>query len=160
MKLTKYHKQAIVNAIKADLPKIDYVQRKEKAQALIVKGMSRKAQALYKENANALAKAYINREYGLNDWGTLDMVVGDADWKTILKPFADETQVRRAAIDRLESAIEGCTTRKMFIDTFPEFSKYAPSEEGKTSNLPAIANVVGDLVKLGWKQTVSKGEAA
>lgn len=156
MKLTKYHKQAIVNAIKADLPKVDYVQRKAKATALLVKGMSRKVQAVYKENPNALATKHIGSEYGLTEWGNRDMVVGDADWANILKPFADEMEARRSALARLEYAIEGCTTRKMFIDTFPEFSKYAPPEEGKTSNLPAIANVVGDLVKLGWKQTITK----
>lgn len=160
MKLTKFHKQAIVNAIKADLPRINYAERKEKAQALLVKGMSKAAQALYKSTPKALAATYVGSEYGLTEYGNRDMVVGDADWETILKPFKDDMEARRSALARLETAIEGCNTRKAFVDAFPEFSKYAPPEEGKTSNLPAIANVVGDLVKLGWKQTVSKGEAA
>lgn len=160
MKLTKYHKQAIFNAIKADLPRIDYVQRKAKAQSLLVMGMSNAAKTLYKNNPKALATAYIDSDYGLAEYGDRTLTVGDADWETLLKPFKDEMKVRRDALIRLERAIEGCNTRKAFVDAFPEFSKYAPPEEGKTSNLPAIANVVGDLVKLGWKQTVSKGEAA
>jgi hypothetical protein len=50
----------------------------------------------------------------------------------------------------LENALKGIRTRKQFVEAFPELEKYAPSEHKSGSMLPAIANVVADLSKLGW----------
>ena len=43
-----------------------------------------------------------------------------------------------------------------FFEAFPEFEKYLPSEAQPTKNLPALANVVADLSKLGWPKNATK----
>ena len=156
MRLTKYDKQAIVRSIMNDIPKPDSEKLHKDIQAALVKGMSIKCRALYKEKPAALCVEYVGSHYGL-DWSRT-VYVGDADMKVALKPFKDAKAARDAAKEKLEAAIDACTTRKAFIDRFPEFSKYAPPEPGKCTTLPAVSNVVADLVKLGWKQTISKTE--
>lgn len=114
--------------------------------------MSKRCQGLYRDNPRALRTASVhvqNRAY-------YDVAVGDAPetWK---KDFDDYVNQRSDAFRKLETAVNGCRTRKQFIDTFPEFSNYAPSEHDKCNTLPAVANVAAELVQLGWKQVVSKG---
>lgn len=152
--LNNYTKKAIVAAIMADIPQPDHNRIKEDIQAALFKGMSIACRNLYKKSPKALLTMHVGYQHGL-DYGVF-ITVGDADTDTVLKPFKDAYDTRKAVEQNLRSAIDACKTRKQFIDRFPEFSKYAPAEDGKTSNLPAIANVVADLVKLGWKQTISK----
>lgn len=153
MKLNRYHKQAIVNAIMLELPKVDEEKLKAEIQAKLVKGMSRACQNLYKKNPEALHKV-VAYETGLSY--RREFVVGDADYKEIVKPYQEAYRERQNVRSKLEAAIEDCTTRKQFVDRFPEFSKHAPLEHASCSTLPAVTNIVADLIKLGWEPTVTK----
>lgn len=155
MKLTKYHKEAIVASILNDLPSPDDQQLQADIQAAFVAAMSTEAQALYATSPKALAtQHFYNDDTGLQ-FGR-SFIVGDADVKKALKPFSDAQKSREAIRRNLKAAIGGMNTRKQFIDAFPEFSHYAPEESGPTANLPALANIVADLVKAGWVQKVSR----
>jgi hypothetical protein len=155
MKIDKYVRQSIVRAIMNDVPKPDKVKRRADLQAAIVKAMSPAVRKVFKECPSALKTHYFgDLTYDDKNWGTRDLVVGDVTEEKLdelAKPYMDEDEARRAAHGKLEGAIEGCNTRKALMTRLPEFEKYYPAEEAPMSkNLPALANVMADLSKLGW----------
>ena len=156
MKLDKYTKQAIVRQILDDVPKPDEQTVKEQIQKALYKGMSPACKRLYDQKPHALSEVYVDQAHGLDNHAYVKR--GDADVDAILKPFRKAADELYALKTELRLAIEACNTRKQFVDRFPEFIKYAPPEAGKTPNLPAVANLVANLVKAGWKQTVFKGD--
>jgi hypothetical protein len=70
--------------------------------------------------------------------------------KAIIAPYEKQEQDRLGAERKLFAAFEGINTLKQALTTFPEFKKYYPTEAEPTKNLPALANVMADLSKLGW----------
>ena len=155
MRLDKYAKQAIVKAIMADVPKPDKVKRRDDLQAAILKAMSPAVRKVFKECPGALKTAYFNDLlYDGMRWSTREIVIGDVSedkLKELTAPYIDEDEAIRNAKAKLEGAIEGCTTRKALMTRLPEFEKYYPAENAPMSkNLPALANVMADLSKLGW----------
>jgi hypothetical protein len=155
MRIDKYDKQAIVKAIMADVPKPDKVKRRADLQAAIVKAMSPAVRKVFRESPGALKTHYFNDLlYDGMAWSTREIVVGDVSedkLKELIAPYKAEDEAIRSAKAKLEGAIEGCTTRKALMTRLPEFEKYFPAEGAPISkNLPALANVVADLSKLGW----------
>ena len=155
MRLDKYARASIVKAIMADVPKPDKVKRREDLQAAIVKAMSPDVRKVFKATPGALKTYHFGDVlYDGYSWNTRDLVVGDVPQKKLdelVKPYEDEDDARRAAQCKLEGAIEGCTTRKALMTRLPEFEKYFPAETAPLSkSLPALANVMADLSKLGW----------
>jgi len=157
MNLTKYHKSAIVRSIMNDIPQADAAKEKTEAQSALVKGMSQGCKTIYKRTPNALSTVYCRGdEYNFCGW-QVNLVCGDADHKTILAPFKKNKQDRSEIESKVTMAIESVRTRKQFIDRFPEFSIYAPEDHEVSTTLPAVQNIIADLVKVGWIQKVHKG---
>lgn len=154
MKLNKYTKQAIVRAIMNDVPKPDKTKRHAAVQAAVVKAMSPECRKVYNKTPGALATCYLgDTTYDGLDWRTHEIIKGDvseAQIKAVLKPYEEEDEAHRKARAQLEAAVEGCSTLNALKKAFPEFEKYLPTEAQPTKNLPALANVVADLSKLGW----------
>ena len=156
MRLTKYDKQAIVKAIMLDVPKPDKSKRASELQAAVVKAMSPECRKLYNKTPSALKTQYVGY---LSDYGTTNIVQGDVPNKTIdelVGKYTAEDKVRRDAQYKLSSAIEACSTLKQLETRLPEFKKYFPTVEKPAANLPALANVVADLSKLGWPKGEKK----
>lgn len=152
MKLTKQTKTAIVRAILADIKKPDHIMVVKEMQDALHAAMSKPVKRI---PPSALRTHYCHHgDYQINCGVTL--VCGDADAVAVLAPWREKRSQYDAMHVKLEAAFEGINTRKQFVETFPEFIKYAPEESGKCPTLPAVANVVSDLVKLGWEQTVFK----
>jgi hypothetical protein len=79
--------------------------------------------------------------------------VGDVNASTLadlIKPYEEEDEARVKAERSLQYVVNGCTTLKQLETRLPEFKKYFPTAEKPAANLPALANVVADLSKLGW----------
>lgn len=153
MKLTKWDKQAIVKAIMADVPKPDKKKRKERLQADIVKAMSPEARKLYKNCPEALRTQHMGGLIDDGNWYSREIIIGDvkgAVIEALKKPYEEEDKKYSDAECHLKGAIEACSTLKQLNDRLPEFKKYFPTEEKPVANLPALANVVADLTKLGW----------
>ena len=154
MKLTKLDKQAIVKAIMADVPSIDKKKRRNDMQAAIVKAMSPEARKLYKNCPDALRTRYFGDVmYDGCSWGSRDLTVGDVPEKVtneLCKVYTEEDEKRQRTYYQLKGAVDACTTLKQLNDRLPEFKKYFPTEAKPVANLPALANVVADLSKLGW----------
>lgn len=154
MKLAAYQKQAIVRSILDDLPKPDPKQQVKEIQAALYKAISPECKRLYNKNPKALLQGSAHRA-GLYE----SVVIGDADLDAVLEPFVVAKKARQTLHDHVRVAVYGCSTRKQLIDRYTEFSKYAPSEHGVCTTLPAPADVIAELVKAGWKQTVFKAAA-
>lgn len=159
MNLTKLHKQAIVRAIIQDLPPLNRAKWAEEIRAAIIKAMSPAVRKLHSVNPGALRTASVPFSSEHRYWGA-EMPVGDVtkdQIKAIVEPYEKQVTERRDMEKKLEHAFEGIRTVKQAMTTFPEFAKYYPSEAQPTKNLPALANVVADLSKLGWpKQGATK----
>lgn len=158
MRVTKWDKESIVRAIMNDVPLPDKKKRKEELQAAIVKAMSPEARKLYKKCASALRTYHLGEIIYDGCWGSREVIVGDVNKETVeelTKKYVDEDKARQDARNSLKAAVMACTTLKQLNDRLPEFKKYFPTAEKPAANLPALANVVADLSKLGWP----KGEA-
>ena len=161
MRLTKYDKQAIVRAIMDDVPKPNKEKRRIDLQAAIVKAMSPDVRKVYNKTPKALRTKYIGSLVA--DYGYTNTVVGDVHDKVIAalsKPYEDEDQARTEAEYKLKAAVEACGTLKQLEARLPEFKKYFPTVEKPAANLPALANVVADLSKLGWPKGEKNGRSA
>jgi hypothetical protein len=160
MKLTKFHKEAVIRAIMQDVPKPDKTARYAKVQAAFVKAMSPECRKVYNKTPKALVSHYVGDiTYDGFSSSTRGVIRGDVSSdKTaeILKPYEDEQKAYDKAKQQLCGAIMACTTLKQLKATFPEFEKYLPTEAAPTKNLPALANVVADLSKLGWPKQQPK----
>lgn len=159
MKLTNLHKDAIVRAIMQDVPPIDKQKRADDIKAAIVKAMSPEVRKLYKTKPGALRTASVSYTNPFREWGG-DTVVGDVtedQIKEITAPYRKQVDELSAMERKLRHAFKGINTLKQAVDAFPEFKKYYPCEETPTKNLPALANIMADMSKLGWhKQGVAK----
>ena len=152
MKFNKLTKQAIVRAIIQDIPPIDKEARAVAVKDAIVKAMSPEVRKLFKTHPRALRTASVCYANPFRTWGS-DEIVGDVTEKQlaeIIKPYAAQEEARAQAEHRLRDAFAGINTLKQALTTFPEFKKYYPTEAEPTKNLPALANVMADLSKLGW----------
>lgn len=154
MKLNKFEKQAIVRAIMADVPEVDKDKRRATIQAEVVKLMSPAVHKVYNTVPFALRKQHIgDLVYNGTNWDARDIVAGDvseADIKKVCLPYKEEDTKRHDAYAALTGAVEACSTLKQLKERLPEFEKYYPTEAQPTKNLPALANVVADLARLGW----------
>ena len=154
MKLNKYQKSAIIRAIMADVPKPDKEKRHAAIQAEVVKLMSPAVRKVFNTTPSALRTQWIgDLAYNGADWATRDVIAGDVgekDIKALCEPYKAEDDTRYRAECSLAGVVEACSTLKQLKGRLPEFEKYYPTEEAPTANLPALANVVADLSKLGW----------
>lgn len=158
MKLNKLQKQAIIRAICHDVPALDRRKWAAEITAAIVKAMSPEVRKLYKTNPGALRSGSVLYATEYSNWGTT--VLGDVtkeQIEAIVEPYKKQVQDRSDTEGKLRSAFEGIGTLKQAETLFPEFKKYYPTEAQPTKNLPALANVVADLSKLGWPKHGVRG---
>jgi len=161
MKLNKYQKNAIVSSIMRDVPKVDVATHRKEIQAAVVKEMSPAVRKVYKECPDALTKVYRSDLYDGSSWDTRYVITGDvteARVDALMKPLCDAISARAAVCSKLKAAIESCSTLKKLKELLPEFEAYFPTEDAPTKNLPAVANLVTDMMKLGWPEGKTKGE--
>lgn len=158
MKITKYEKEAIVNAIMQDVPKPAHNVLRAEIQAKLVDAMSPEVRKVYELKPKALRTERLASYDALLDYG-VDFIAGDADCAKVFKPYKEQYQARNDVRHKLEYAVKGCSTLKQLKDRMPEFITYFPTEEEPSKNLPALANMVSDLSRLGWKGAQKKAAA-
>ena len=147
MKLTNYMRDAFIRSVMQDVPHPDYSKLHDEAQEALVKAMSPKVRAAYKEDPKALKATYTN--FGRE---SRTLYYGSVDHSKVLAPIYDKAYARNEAEKKLKSVVYGCSTVKQLRDAFPEFGKHLPSDNKPvTANLPAVSGVVAQLVSLGMK---------
>ena len=156
MRLDKYTKSSIIRAIMNDVPMPDKEKRRAELQAAIVKAMSPEARKLYNKTPSALRTYHFGEIIYTGNWSSRDLVIGDVNSETLTalaKPYEDEDEARRSAKDKIAGIVGGCNTLGQLKKLLPEFVSYFPTETAPAKNLPAVANVVADLTKLGWPKS-------
>lgn len=160
MRLTKIHRDAFVRAVIADIPTTDYT---EEARAIVLEdSITQLPKPLHAAARDPVCKPFLEttstwlgfksgmtvfaqRYGGFTPTSTAKKRI-DA-----LRAKYDEQNARLSeAESKVRGVIEACSTVRQAKERLPEFAKYLPEELEKSTNLPAIANVVADLTKLGW----------
>lgn len=154
MRLTKYEKEAIVRAIMADVPEPDKVKRRKAIIEAVVKAMSPECRKVYLRTPDALA-TYYSGDVAYSGWAHNHRNIPQGDVpnevvEAILKPYHEEDSALVDARTKLRGIVMSCNTLQQLTKLLPEFIKYFPTETAPTKNLPALANMVADLSKLGW----------
>lgn len=147
MKLTRSDREAFVRAVLQDVPRRDF--KKEMTALMCDEGLP-------------LASAHRDAVVVAHCFGHVFQIT--------LRSTAPETESLRAKLDalqeevvaadraraalrtKLEAAIGACSTLAAAKRALPEFEKYLPKDRTTTgaTSLPAVANLVADLTKLGW----------
>lgn len=148
MKLTNYLREAFVRAVVQEIPKPDETVIVKQAQDALYAAMSADVRRVYRKNPKALRSEYV---YGLRERQGVDLIVGDAKCDETLKHLVGTYKARNEVAEKLKRVAFGCSTTKQLKDALPEFAHHVPDETKPTANLPAISNIVADMVKLGWK---------
>jgi hypothetical protein len=155
MRITKYEKEAIIRAIMHDIPSTPESVLKAEIKKAFINGMSAPVQELHKTHPHALRTSGVSGcDSGLGY--RIDFIVGDADVAEVLKPFVARKGELDSVRARLSGVVNSCNTLAQLKKLLPEFVSYFPTEAEPTKNLPAVANMVADLSKLGWPKKVEK----
>ena len=83
-------------------------------------------------------------------------IVDEKTLEAITKPYRDAEKARGDLYQKLKGVIEACTTLKKLKELLPEFEAYFPTEAEPTKNLPAVANLVTDMMQMGWPKDKRK----
>ena len=166
MKLTKQDRELFVDAVMEDVPSIDYDNMAQLAvRDTLLAAAPKPVKELYKLHPSWLEGSNLRTPEGLNTiytklrvpedgsgmlasqypalWGTLE------EWGKLAKAQREE---RKALRIKLNAMIAGHNTLKSATDALPEFQKYLPRDRDvvKDRSVPAVANVVTDLMNAGW----------
>lgn len=158
-RITKYDKEAIVRAIMNDVPVVDKAKRKAELQANIVKLMSPECRKVFKNTPDALRTYHLGEIIYDGNWSSRDIIRGDVPTEKVdelCEKYKEEDKQRHDVRVKIKGAIEACSTYKQLMTRLPEFEKYYPKPDAPATNLPALANVVADLSKLGWPKGAAK----
>lgn len=184
MNLNKLHKKAIVAAVVADIPRkhgkedvrvaiqkimdANIIQLAPEAVAGAYKNLeARNFLLIHTTNPGYLRPSKdIGHIHGLSSIRYLGKIFGDdkevssvqSSINEICSAFIEENEKIDEAESNLRGAIEGIRTRARFVEMFPELEKYGPAASEKTYGVPALANVVSGLVKLGWPKNVTAAQ--
>ena len=156
MRLTKDDRSAFVRSVMNDVPRVDYEQQaKDRVQAEIYAQMPPKIQAIYDDKN---LRPYLET-HGVWMFGTYARFAGiliGYNTKCDLSDLEALRDAQQNSIDAMAAKLSGvigsCATLKTALERLPEFAKYLPEDRDSTGteNLPAIANLVSDLMAAGW----------
>ena len=155
--MNKTEKQAFVRAIMADVPQVDYeAQARKLVEAAVYAAAPPPLKAMlddpwllrYLKRCSVYTYCGNVMCYGLAD-SSFDASKLAGLWE--LGTGRDAQQDARAELEtKLTSTIAGFKTRKQVAAAFPEFIKYLPPEPVKSTNLPALTNIVDQVKAAGW----------
>lgn len=168
MNLNKSHREEIVAAVMSDTPKRHKLSISDRLQDVVDKAITERGpegiRHLWKDkelgrflHRTSTCASYIFGDHYVDNVPYVSMLYGyqldkdaKAELKALVEDHLDEIKQRAQAQTTLAAALAGIRTRKQFIEQFPELAKYAPEEIKADRSVPAIANVMSTLSKLGW----------
>ena len=161
MKLTHYIRDAFITSVMNDVPAVDYMEEYRKTYlAVYLPTLPKEVQAMWASNALRpfLKTVTIYRLDGGFAIPTADPYQDPklVDTLTVtlneLKVAHDAQRNKHAELrQQVKSAAYACTTTKQLRELLPEFDRYLPAEDAKTSRqLPVVQNIMAEFVKAGW----------
>lgn len=170
MRLTKSHREAFVRAALDDVPRIDYDEQidnlvQEYLESIcpdnVLKAYKNQKTKGYFRATHITVYRYHRRYFYLvphEDYELPNEIREKIN--AIYEEKGKQAETRNSLERKLEGAISAFSTRKAAAEAMPEFEKYLPTEADKTSNnLPAVANLVADLIAAGWPKAKAEKEA-
>jgi hypothetical protein len=177
-------RSAFVNSVLQDTPKVDHMEQRRKviqdhlfaiAPASVMRMYKDKATQIYFRPDHVCYESENNSRYswGLGkfwlvpdtDGGSTTYKITDKDVVLALRKIdADEiaqSKVLGSLETKLYATIRSFNTVKQARDAMPEFAKYLPEDaDPKCKTLPAITDLVTDLMKAGWPDGGKKNDKA
>ena len=153
MRLTNAMRAQILDAIMADVPKIDYMAQIDAILAVYAHdALPVELRVAIERNPdikNYLATGYTGGRRVFNCHYNVTEEIMTKE----LQPLHDASYsqyTKRNALEReLRGVFNAVTTTQKLAKMFPEFEKYIPTETENTTNLP-VTKVIGDLMNAGW----------
>ena len=179
MKLNESIRSAFVTSVLQDTPEVDYITQRQKliqdhliaaAPAAVVRIYNDRETRRYLSLRHV---AYDNRHYSRlgQFWLVPDVDGGYSTYRLTDKDLVAKLQEidmaakaqaeqRDALAKKLRTTIYAFNTVKQARDALPEFVKYLPDpEEPKCKTLPAVNDLVADLMKAGWPKKEAEAKA-
>lgn len=164
MKLTSSHRIAFVAAVLNDIPQIDYQQEAKKlVDAYFAARCHEDVVAFEKKYPGRIRQFYVagpnhtSCHSAFVDCAQHNLDSSHPDLYAQLSVISADAEVQytniKAVREKLTASIKACSTVKHARERLPEFEKYLPFEAEPTKDLPAVANLVADLAKLGWPKS-------
>lgn len=150
--LNQYMRDIIVRAVMNDVPRPNPDDIAVEIQAAFYSAMKPEMREFEKRFPGSLHTRSLGGDYGLGH-PYRKFVIGNLTQKQIdkaLEPFINVDKNRGEAERNLKSALAGMRTEEQVRKAFPELEKYLTAPETSSTNLPALANVMAGLAKLGW----------
>ena len=167
MRLTNDKRRAFVNAVIADVPKVDYKEQIRKL--LLDAAVEMLPEPIRKIWDNPELRHYLGRNYMYvfdvsmayprNIEIKSDFSIGTLDAADKLDTLdTNQNEKIKELKTKLTSLVNGCSTLKQLKLAVPELEKYMPADNQLSlshtnRSLPVVTNVIADLVKAGWKET-------
>lgn len=161
MRLTNDIRDRIIRDIMADIPVVAHedVMRK-RAMEIAVSLLPADVLAVYNgpnrhwiETGATFVCCVAYKLPGLNDYESRKAreaaIEGDEVWAAAHQAHDEQRENRKALMAALRVNLAGCSTRKQFVERFPELAKYAPQDTQATANLPATNELVERLQSAG-----------
>lgn len=171
MRLTKADREMFVDGVMDDVPNIDYDKlAAELVRDTLLSVAPKAVKELYKTHPSWLHGFNIHTPDGLQmiytklrvpEAGGNDFAVRWPQQWAQLTEWGKLNQQQREATKalrvKLNATIAGYTTLKAATEGLPEFAKYLPRDRDvvKDRSVPAVANVVTDLMNAGWPKEES-----
>ena len=171
MKLTKSDREMFVDGVMDDVPNIDYDKlAAELVRDTLLSVAPKAVKELYKTHPSWLDGFNVCTPDGLQSIYTKLRVPEDGSndfavqwpqhWAQLTewgKLNTKQREDRKALRTKLKAMIAGYTTLKAATEELPEFAKYLPWDRDvvKDRSVPAVANVVTDLMNAGWPKEES-----
>jgi len=180
MRLTESIRSAFVHAVLQDTPKVDYTEQRQKliqdwlyamAPAPLMRVFKDQSYRRYFSTNHVFYQSPIA---GRSSWGLGKFwLVPDVDGNTyqlndkiILDKLLEVDRAEKLQVEqhgelarKLTATIKAFNTVKQARDALPEFVKYLPDDaDPKCKTLPAITDLVTDLVKAGWPDKGKKDD--
>lgn len=170
MRLTESIRSAFVKAVLDDVPQTDYhTQMQDLLNKEAIAQAPEIVQRAYKAHPEFFSPRSVHvvtsDDNEIDFWATVPLG-GDVHTRDDFKFRNKDDEVAYVALDvkniqqqqdlqdlqrKLWATINGFNTVEQVRKALPEFEKYLPDPEAKTDRtVPAVANLVTDLVKLGW----------
>lgn len=160
MKFTNDIRARIVSAILADIPVIDHADAMRKRALAVAREAAPDAVRKMLDGPNA---HWVNLESVYCDCMSFRVPAADynaaRDLSAALKADADFDAAHKAHDAQreqiaglrfsLKANLASCSSRKAFVERFPDLAKYAPAESAPPANLPATTSLMDNLKAAG-----------
>lgn len=156
MNLDRNMKQAIVKAIMAEVPRIDYEgQIRDMLLTNRLPKLTPELRAIWNDPPlrGYLKEGWCEVTHTLQPfWDVPVSQIIQAEIEVLAARSEEQSTARYQMERKLTNMFSKVRTSQQFERQFPEFTAYLPTKEASTTSFPLVANIIAELTQLGWPQ--------